>query len=135
MTREIKFRAWDGFGMYDVGSLIFSVEKVELVSHNEYILDMNDIKLMQFTGLKDSKGVEIYEGDICKYWMDGRWKVGSITWERGGWAIHVVKYGDKVLDVVLHFQSFIPMPVSHITMQDQFEVIGDIYENPELLSV
>ena len=59
MNREIKFRAWDNV---DFMSSQFTLQDVQ-ERKIEFTLDC---VVMQFTGLKDSKGVEIYEGDILQ---------------------------------------------------------------------
>ena len=88
----------------------------------------------QFTGLKDSKnGREIYEGDVCKYLMDGVWNYGYVFWDQGGFALKVFRMGEEAVDVVFKFQTFIPVPDDGETMTDRFEVIGNIHDNPELI--
>jgi uncharacterized phage protein (TIGR01671 family) len=87
----------------------------------------------QFTGFVDCKGHEIYKDSICRYWMDGVWKVGYIIWHQGGFAIHVTKMGDIKTSRTFNFQSFIPTPDRGNVMGDQFEVIGNIHDNPDLL--
>ena len=78
---------------------------------------MKDIILMQTTGLEDKNGVEIYEGDIVKYFRKGN---SVIEWKDGGFIIKRVMDGEYEL-----MQSRIA----------EMEVIGNIYENPELLEV
>lgn len=69
--------------------------------------------VMQCTGLKDKKGKEIYEGDICRH-ASGRPEVNSVEYYYGEW--HLEPHG-------LHLSD----------EYEQVEVIGNIYENPELL--
>lgn len=105
--REIKFRAWDEtIKAMDV--------HLGLITSNLYYDEVMKIKsLMQYTGLKDKTGREIYEGDIVenKY----RHKIKFIT----GCFCLEDKYG-----------STSPLFESHKAMT----VIGNIYENPELLN-
>ena len=115
--REIKFRAWDKcntpnkmIGWEDLCT--YHSEMVWLFKPNH-----SQIILMQFTGLKDNKsGKEIYEGDIVKienpYYLDN-WEV---IFEDGGFKWWRKDMGQKDLDTVT-----------------KVEVIGNIYENPELL--
>ena len=130
--REIKFRAWnekkkrwhkdsdpdcvlefDGsitqinvVGQYD-GELFYSFD------------DKKGLILAQYTGLKDKNGKEIYEGDIVKI-SDHPFE-GSIT-VNGKYEIGYNDYMELVCGSWLLFR-----------MKNYCEVIGNIYENPELL--
>jgi len=77
---------------------------------------------MQFTGLLDKNGVEIYESDIVK----GKSKR---LWSQKELQIHVIKWG-SLQDVDYPVQCFGFEFPSNI---EELEVIGNIYENPELL--
>ena len=115
--REIKFRAWNKIlnrmdNWYDL---------VDKNLRNIFIMkDHNGYELMQYTGLKDKNGKEIYEGDIVKALISGKWFVGKVIYEHSGFTIDVMnnkelEFGRRGI-------------IGHWT-----EVIGNIYENLELL--
>jgi uncharacterized phage protein (TIGR01671 family) len=129
--REIKFRAWDkkkkrwwdDFQLYQNGAWVVYDDddggKSGLWEHN--ISDKFDLEIMQFTGLRDSNGKEIYEGDVVNVRNWGRTNevlhIASIIWDNqiAGWDLE---------------------PFFDIYEYDRFrniEVIGNIYETPELL--
>lgn len=117
MNRPIKFRAEYEGKIYTVASIDFSNElgiQVGLLapSGNILVVHIDNVKLMQFTGLTDKNGKEIYEGDIVRY-RDGIYKV---DWFENGFYLF--------RDVRAKFD---------IWWVDT-EVIGNIYENPDLLT-
>lgn len=130
--REIKFRAWDKkekkmISFSDINVLIgdygCSLEKAfELARRGDY-LRKDQIKLMQYTGLKDKDGKEVYEGDIIKAWggMNSETKVFPVEYTNSS-AYQNSYAGYKIL-CDIWFSG------------DGCEVIGNIYENPELLTV
>jgi len=117
--REIKFRAWNA-----VHKIMRQVDQITL---NDAIWDlskgygvsipfMSHVILMQFTGLHDKDGKEIYEGDVCDGHSDG---YGKIEWTDfdGGYSYVFSDGNDIGIWEVLK----------------EVTVIGNIYQNPELL--
>jgi uncharacterized phage protein (TIGR01671 family) len=76
--------------------------------------------LMQFTGLLDSKGKEIFEGDILRLWYDSFQQdiIVKIEFREGGFWFN----SKSAVDCNWHFYN-----------QSDREIIGNLYENPELL--
>jgi len=127
--REIKFRAWDTKDkmMYEeVVGIDFYNGVLDM--HPDYLckVSMRDCVLMQFTGRYDKNGKEIYEGDYLSYNIAGnRREVAIVIQDKFGWTFELLNDG---------FYGDIETPIirdkwKHI---DHCEVIGNIYENPEL---
>ena len=85
-----------------------------------------DLIIMQFTGLKDKNGKEICEGDIVEY--NGKDKGWSTILYKGKYKVEVdIINGIRL--VGFYNQEYIKLK----GFFNKFEVIGNIYENPELL--
>jgi uncharacterized phage protein (TIGR01671 family) len=120
MNREIKFRAWYHIGVdKTLGEMQYSPRFIEdkwMVKDTDgEWKESNCVELMQYTGLKDKQGKEIYEGDILK-----------ANWGRGE-IITVVIYEDAA------FVLTIPNDPDYRDMVGEennkcMEVIGNIYE-------
>lgn len=115
--REIKFRAWDKLNkdMFNVESINFQERRVykDTVSYRKF----EDIDLMQYTGLKDEYGDEIYEGDIVTL-HNSKYKVIFNTKEAG----FVLK--DEFFEMDIPFTN---------NNNERMEIIGNIYESQELM--
>jgi len=125
--REIKFRAWDNYDkrmLQDVGYHPFIIEQYtdyKPTENGAYLISpkFDNYVLMQYTGLKDKNGKEIYEGDILGLSGFVSHKVG---FEDGSFVMIPV---DRIQSINWeHYR------ISHYT---HYEVIGNIYENKELL--
>lgn len=116
--REIKFRAWekDEKKMYSHNSLGDSTLLSTLYA-TEHIKGKGNIELMQYTGLKDKNRKEIYEGDIVRRLINSRGNLYPSNYKR-----NVIKI------------EFINSAWSVRKQTDRIEIIGNIYENPELIT-
>ncbi|MED1801807.1 YopX family protein [Brevibacillus porteri] len=150
--REIKFRAWNGkeliSAVYPKSNYKFEVDwdgkfKLHTFNERQEITDeygeswkqpiwstVEDAVIMQFTGLRDKNGKEIYEGDILRYpdaydsgsdWEETL-SVGAIEWDASQAQFTVTNRHSVDLECL--FEDI-----------DEAEVIGNIYENPDLLEV
>jgi len=121
MNREIKFRAWDGYNInYDLYEQHGYNGNIEINDCLAYIDN-----LMQYTGLKDKNGVEIYEGDILSLsrCSQNEYKVGFIEGAFCLCFINGIWKNHYALD----------MNYIQRSLKKKSEVIGNIYENPELV--
>ena len=119
--RQIKFRAWSEEKMY-YGHGIFTDQndKVWLIVDDNIFPPQAYIKgkLMQFTGLLDENGKEIYEGDIVIFARPTDWN-NNPAWEMTFFeGSFVGKREDKY----------------YLFGNKEVKIIGNIYENPELLT-
>lgn len=126
--REIKFRVWDllssKFRLDVVVTLDGKVFETQSAGNeiNDYT-NQSDFILMQYTGLKDKNGVEIYEGDIVNalyeydVWDETKRKVTEVVKLKLSTNLDTEYTGGP--EEVLHYSDI--------------EVIGNIYENQDLL--
>lgn len=123
-----KFRAYDG------GSLcrMYQPDEVMVGDGNVWIIDEddvaggwivnNDLNLMQSTGLVDKEGTEVFEGDILHHQIQTEYTfIVKYDKDNARW------YGDGLsrtyrIDLMKHFMQY-------------YKIIGNIYENPELLEL
>lgn len=119
--REIKFRAWDEQNKvmeYKVNVNDGKPVKYgyQWFNHGNTIYDS---ELMQYTGLKDKNGKEIYEGDIIRH----DWGLNKITFEDYSFTAEQILTFDGKYNCSLYLSD----------IGSDCEVTGNIYENPELL--
>ena len=139
--REIKFRAWEplnkemhylDFALYDYkdGDCRFVLPSKRQGLRYYTIMNLEAVEVMQFTGLLDKNGKEIFEGDIIKV-------TGEFAIDDSG----IIKWSQQEDDYTYHCGFMVDWQEevkrrSHLSFwanHREIEIIGNIYENPELL--
>jgi uncharacterized phage protein (TIGR01671 family) len=128
MSREIKFRFWNKIARRFQPASKYAIDgEGKLVAYDYEMMAYDDpvtfsntcIVAQQYTGLKDKNGIEIYEGDIVKATSD-QYKnenfVGKVIFDEGCFLTWINKND-----------------IRGIWGEDDIEVIGNIFETPELL--
>lgn len=139
--REIKFRVWDK----DNSQMYYQTEDFKDLAlingqfkpvlnnliNNSFNWYRRNYELMQYTGLKDKNGTEIYEGDIVTYSVKGFKKINKT----------VMTFNEEHGAYLFGIYEGVKMPCGKKTRMNKYtrksvnnvEVIGNIYQNPELL--
>lgn len=126
--RELKFRAWsDKYGMHKVGCLVIEKGYCDFEPEDRSVIGVSMphqsfFTIEQYTGLKDENGKEIYEGDLIKEVIYGR---KFVIWE--------VRYCQDDCCFELHRIRGAYFGDSLLGGDSQYEVIGNIHENKDLL--
>ena len=131
-----KFKAWDKYHEMMVSIISIDFEKktayVEQENGDRYDIHFDNLQFMQSTGLKDKNGVEIYDGYIVIGRQHFTTAVTVSTEIKGA-----VKYSERNTMFYLENSSF-----GHDKFMNslgssiyEYEIVGNIYENPELLEV
>jgi len=139
MSREIKFRAWIDNELLSHEQLI----DMDQETHAIYTIITNEekedgVSFMQYTGLKDKNGKEIYEGDIIYWEIDNGVGIESYT-AIVKWSENLVEEGWNQTYKWLvgytgnYYRGSYDELSTPAAYNDALQIIGNIYENPELL--
>jgi len=138
--REIKFRIW-----HNIDKKMYHPPEVHESHFGKYLIRMDglvyydegkwqDVRLLQFTGLKDDEGVEIYEGDVVQYTHRSLLSLTEGIEYYDHTFVGIVAYSDKYasfgLSMECHIELFYQGYLEYNTYNHL--VIGNIYEHPEL---
>ena len=137
--REIKFRAWDKKNNFMITQDDKQLKSLDLASgyiyvghykgENDRFIRFTEIELMQFTGARDTNCREIYEGEIVVF-NDNRYgatggrhsdkiRAGVVKFDEGSWIVESGDYSEYLYQIIAN--------------DDEVEVIGNVFENKELL--
>lgn len=123
MSRDIKFRAWDNcaekmiIAGFDDG-YTFIKSECGFDVYGDGGMNIYHLELMQYTGINDKNGIEIYEDDVVE---DYEGRLCRVSYANG--CFYSVLISDDCIHELLSDNSSL------------CEVIGNIYENPELLEI
>lgn len=122
--REIKFRAWDKDSkeMIPLNNIDF---EHNIMNKGSLWKSLYSVELLQYTWLKDKNGKEIYEGDLVEYCIEWGYWNNDYTIKR------TVEYKEWHYNPFIHWHE----EFTQKTYPECCEVIGNIYENPELVTI
>ena len=107
---DIRFRSWDS----QLGELVYWTRRADGYNKETFF---NRAEIDQYTGVNDKNGLEIYEGDVLEVYMEGC----KQDW---GYLVDNLRDFYEALDTIDSYQRI---------EENKMKVIGNIYENPELL--
>lgn len=139
MDRQIKFRAWDGKMMYISPSICEGAHHLAnwFEAHSKFGPSGKESLFMDWTGLQDKNGVDIYEGDL----VTEHKRLHEVAVNFNGFYLQRYKLWNGVFRPAFTYaMSLITTPTDKHDRGEcggivkTAEVVGNIYENPELIS-
>lgn len=123
---EVKFRVWD-----DISKKMYQWSEIKHIPIEDFKLE--HYTLLQYTGMSDSNGVEIHEGDILEQILiDGTKRLYKIWREAGGFVVNIHQDDfHKPVELIQFWDGLSDMQTASFIKKCR--VIGNIIENPELI--
>ena len=144
--RHLKFRAWDIDGKMMSDGLPFNWfitgENTDMEFHkvngslplSDFRKYLQDFIIMQFTGLKDKNGKEIYEGDILGRLFDSHEGNCEVIYRGAICCARNIQSGQcRPLNILKDYSGAGWIAADSVNPNYNFEVMGNIYENPNLV--
>lgn len=130
---NLKFRVWDKANkeMLKIDVIDFFSEEI-IVLEKDFSMKFSDVEIMQSTGYKDKKGIEIFIGDIVKIYIEDREE------HKVYYALCKVIFDEEILatrlEIIERFCDML-MPAKYLCLKNVEDIVvaGNIYENRELL--
>lgn len=117
--REIKYRAW-----YKLMNRMIFLDEVDMEKYHQFFRSI-DLKRMQYTGLCDKKGKEVYEGDIVS---DKQHTLGIVKYHDGSYIVTTNYQGSDIFSIENH-----DVLNGDLIACNDLEVIGNVFEHSHLL--
>lgn len=118
---ELPYSNDEWYPAYEILTIFDYLKDFQERTIKRYEPSENRFELMQYTGLHDKNNKEIYEGDVLQIDVDKAW----VRWNNKYGYFQLVPIGDYYFDSPV---------IGHILEYSEAEVIGNIYENKELLN-
>lgn len=153
MSRETKFRAWlkKEKKMVEVKTLHLGTRKIiygyseNSQCYGNKSCSFDDVRLMQYIGIKDKNNKKVYEGDFvrsydyenkeCINWVEFNEKCQSFVVSNEKCYYPLLDSSDRIYDCADVNEEFNDNICDFEYQTNDYEVIGNIYDNPELLEV
>ncbi len=116
--RPIKFRAWltNEYPAFSERNTMLQSENLSIDAALEGV-GYGNVILMQFTGLKDKNGIDIYEGDLVKLYRSGNYVNCTVVWNKL-LAMFALEWPDGYVN-------------QHPLFDSKYEIVGNIYQPPK----
>jgi uncharacterized phage protein (TIGR01671 family) len=130
MNPDLKYRIWNNSCKYYVQSVNGGIAIFDLLRLINYftsnnITNIDNFVFQRYTGLKDKDGKEIYEGDLLKRPDDSLPNFFEVYWNT-----QAAKFNTRVIQKHSKSIAVMPVPMEHLS---RLEILGNIFESPELL--